>query len=501
MPLRTILPILARLPRFLVGRFHRRRPHRHLKGRRVGGKMPHNQWWSADDRWYERSFPPRQHNELRPLIDGEEVFEAMLRAIKEAREYVYIVGWALTPTFALARPGHPPPDEGMLVRVLAEASERIPVKLLIWQGANLFFQPTRAINEETRAELQREAPQLDIRLDPTARPTHCHHQKAVVIDGQIGFVGGLDLTTLEGDRWDTPGHPLRHGRGWHDAALQIRGEAVADLEENFRQRWTAVTGERDLPHREPQVDPAWNTTCQIVRTLPSRTYAFARRGEFGIAAAHRDAIARARHYIYLENQYLWSAEIVEALGEALERNRDHPFRIVVILPARADFGKYDNDEQIARLRELDAGRGMFHAFSLYSSGPAAGRFGVGFVPIYVHAKIAVIDDEWYMLGSANLNRRGLATDSEMNAQSIDGPGARALRLRLWAEHLSTKVAALADLDPVEAIDTLFVERSREVARLVEAQRGFLPALLHPYTTGKGPGSWLMQELQAVAEGF
>lgn len=499
--LHSVVPYLARFPRFLLGRFHRRRTHRHLKRRRSGGRMPMGQWWSGDDRWYERSFPPRRHNDLRPLIDGQEAFEVMLKAIKEAQDYIYIVGWALTPTFALDRADAPPSEEGLLARVLAEASERVPVKLLVWGGSTLFFQPTRTVVEEARDALRDDAPHLDIRLDDTARPTHCHHQKAMVIDGQIGFVGGLDVTTLEGDRWDVPGHPLRHGRNWHDAAIQIRGEAVADLEQNFRQRWEAVTGERDLPHRDPQPDPAWQTPCQIVRTLPSRTYDFARRGEFGIAASYRDAIAHARHFIYLENQYLWSAEIVDALLEAMERNNDHPFRIVVILPARADFGKYDNDEQIGRLREADAGQGIFHAFSLYSSGPASGRFGFGFVPIYVHAKVAIIDDAWYTVGSANLNRRGLATDSEMNVQALDAAGTRALRLRLWAEHLRVEEAEIAASDPVALIDTLFVERAREVAQLVREQRGILPALLHPYETNRRPSRWILSELQAIAEGL
>lgn len=498
---RTALPFLGLLPRAIVGRFHRRRPHRHLKGRTPGGKMPKNRWWSGDDRWYERSFPPRRHNELTPLLDGKEAFDAMLQAIKGAQEYVYIVGWALTPAFALARAdGVPQAEDDLLTHVLAEVSERVTVKMLIWSGSTLLFQPTKTITEQSRDELLRAAPHIDVRLDDKARPTHCHHQKALVVDGQIGFVGGLDLTTLEGDRWDRPGHPLRHGRNWHDVALQIRGEAVADLEENFRQRWFAVTKAHELPHRLPVLAPAWQTPCQIVRTIPTRTYRSLRRGEFGIAAAYRDAIARARHFIYLENQYLWSEEIVTALIEALARNGEQ-FRIVVVLPAHADFGKYDNDKQIERLREADGERGRFHAFSLYSSGPTAGRFGFGFVPIYVHAKVAIIDDEWFMIGSANLNRRGLALDSEMNAQSIDAAGARALRLRLWSEHLRVDASEIADIDPLTLIDDRFGPASREVAERVRAKRGVLPALIHPYQPGRMPGMWFLRQIESLAEGL
>lgn len=492
---------LFRYPRFVAGRLHRRRPHRHIRKRKPGGRMPPGQWWSGDDRWYEKGFPPCRHNDLHPLIDGKEAFEAMLQAIKEARHYVYIAGWALTPTFALDRAEEPASPDGLLADVLAKVSERVPVKILVWRGSTLLFQPSHKLTAQARDELLQVAPRLDIRLDDKARATHCHHQKSLVVDGQVGFVGGLDLTTLEGDRWDTPGHPLRFGRGWHDVAIRVRGEAVGDLEANFVQRWEEVTGERDLPHRDPEVDPAWQTPCQVLRTIPTRTYRFARRGEFGIAHAYRDAIARARRFIYLENQYLWAPEIIEELAEAMERNRDGRFRIVVVLPARADFGKYDNDRQVDYLREADGGRGMFHAFSLYSGGPASGPFGFGFVPIYVHAKVAIIDDEWYMIGSANLNRRGLATDTEMNIHAIDAAGARALRLRLWAEHLRAKEDELAGADPVALVDDLWAPRSAEVAKLVEKKRGILPALIHPYQTGKMPGMWFLQELQSLAEGF
>ena len=488
--LRAAVPYFSRAPRALVGRLHRRRPHRHLKGRTPGGKMPRGLWWSGDDRWYERSFPPRRSNELTPLLDGAETFDAMVRAIGEARDYVYIVGWALTPSFALVRgEGKPSVDDDLLARVLATVSERVTVKMLIWRGSTLLFQPTSNLTEQACAELRRVAPRIDVRLDGTARPTHCHHQKALVVDGQIGFVGGLDLTTLEGDRWDRPGHPLRHGRNWHDVALQIRGEAVADLEDNFVQRWIAVTGERDLPHTAaPRSRRIGEHRARSCGRSPRAPIASRGAGEFGIAAAYRDAIARARRFIYLENQYLWSEEIVAALIAALERNRDRPFRVVVVLPARAVLRESTTTtSRPSGLRAADDGRGQFHAYSLYSGGPAAGRFGFGFVPIYVHAKVAIIDDEWLMIGSANLNRRGLATDSEMNAHSVAPDMARALRLRLWSEHLRVEEREIADADPLATIDERFVPAARAVAARVRDKRGLLPALLHPYESGRMPG--------------
>ncbi len=488
-----------RQDRFVPGRF-RRRHRRYLRVRKYR-YAPKGRWWSDDRRWFWGGCPPRARNQLTPLIDGQAAFEAMLKAINEAEHYVYITGWALTPAFALDRPEMLPSADGLLIDVLKRVSERVPVKILVWAGAVALFQPTKRMTAEAREVLLQMAPAIDCRLDHTARPTHSHHQKAVVVDGRIGFVGGLDLTTLEGDRWDVPGHPLRFGRGWHDVALAIRGEAAADLEANFAQRWAAVTGERDLPRRDPEFDPAWHAPCQIIRTIPRRTYPFARGGEFGIAHAYQTAIVRARKFIYLENQYLWSPEIVEALIKAMRRNDHGDFRIVLVLPAEADFGKYDNDKQVERLREADAGRGIFHAYSLYSGGAAAGPLGFSYRPVYVHGKVAIIDDEWYTVGSANLNGRGLATDTEMNAQAIDPEGARNLRLRLWAEHLGSTVDDLAGRDPVELIDGLWVECAAKVEEIIDRKWGVLPALVRPYQVGRVPGAWLLRELQGLLEGL
>ncbi len=85
---------------------------------------------------------------------------------------------------------------------------------------------------------------------------------------------------------------------------------------------------------------------QIVRTIAKDTYAFAPRGEFGIYHTYLRAIQQARRFIYLENQYLWSPDIVDALIAAMNRDHVEPFRIVIVLPANAHDGKWDNDRHI-----------------------------------------------------------------------------------------------------------------------------------------------------------
>ncbi|GAC1555267.1 MAG: phospholipase D-like domain-containing protein [Herpetosiphon sp.] len=493
----NIIGFLFRFPRRWWGRMHRRRYNQKIRLYHQA-KGVHLPGWAQDPRWFPRSLPPREHNLLSPLVDGQAAFSAMLEAIRGAKEYVYIVGWTLTPAFAL----DPSTPDGLLTSVLGDIAQRVPVKILVWSGSLMLFPPSKRLVTHVCSELKRIVPQVECRLDGRARPTHCHHQKAVIVDGQIGFVGGLDLTTLSGYRWDVPGHPLRLGPNWHDVMVQVQGEAVQDLETNFAQRWREVTGERHLPHVAPRVDPTWNTACQIVRTVPRGVYSFARGGEYGIAHGYLAAIAQAKRFVYIENQYIWSPEIVDALMAAMERRAGDHFRIVMVLPARAYMGKHDNDQHVQQLQAADRGRGMFSAYTIYSGGPAAGPDGFSFRPIYVHGKVAVVDDEWYTIGSANLNKRGLATDTEMNAQVIDPEGARALRTTLWSEHLGYTQEEIAAFDPIEVIDRIWPERAAQVKAVLDRRWGVLPAQAHPYEIGRMRGRWILQEIEAsLVEGL
>ena len=187
------------------------------------------------------------------------------------------------------------------------------------------------------------------------------------------------------------------------------------------------------------LDPA-NSRIEQVETdtradrpeqFPPGRYKSLPRGEFGIHNFYVEAIRRAERLIYLETQYLPCPEVMDALIKAMEIRRKQPFRIVVVLPARATSGKWDNDRHVNKLRNADAGRGIAEVYSLYSSGPASGVHPFQYRPTYVHAKVGIFDDEWLTVGSANLNDRGLVTDSEMNVVANDSPLALATRTDLW----------------------------------------------------------------------
>lgn len=301
-------------------------------------------WWGDDSRWFAAGAPPREHNQLTPLIDGDAYFLRLYTALTGAQHYVYIAGWCVTPYVPLLRGSADDLLRTRLIDVLSATAARVPVRILLWGGSPFVMQPTRSVVKATQRIFQEcGTGDLQCVLDITAQMSHCHHQKAIVVDGELAFVGGMDLTTFAGDRWDDDGHGLRAGVNWHDVEVLLEGEAVRDVEANFRQRWEAVTGHMSLPHHEAALDPSWSTPAQIVRTVPRGRYAFAPRGEFGIHHAYIEAIRRARRFIYLETQYLWSPDVMDALIDVMNAQHDEPFRIVVVLPARATSGKWDNE--------------------------------------------------------------------------------------------------------------------------------------------------------------
>jgi phosphatidylserine/phosphatidylglycerophosphate/cardiolipin synthase-like enzyme len=265
--------------------------------------------------------------------------------------------------------------------------------------------------------------------DPRQHPFHCHHEKTVVIDGELAFVGGIDLTDDAGDRWDTSAHRARRRLGWHDVATRLQGPAVADVAEHFRTRWRELTSEQ-LPVTPPPA-PAGQSTVQVVRTVSEVMYDSLPRGDFRIFESYMRAIHGAQELVYLENQFLWSPELVSILADKLRNPPSPDFRVVVLLPAKANNGADDTRGQLSALVDADGGHGRVLGATIRSLAETRDRAD----PLYVHAKVAVIDDRYLIIGSANLNAHSFFNDTEMCVVTDDAGLARNTRVRLWAEHL------------------------------------------------------------------
>ena len=349
-------------------------------------------------------------------------------------------------------------------------SKGVEVNVLMWACSELFshYDPKGAHEQLTQVG-------VSCILDDSAHgilhhPIESLHQKIAIVDGTHAFVGGIDmLIELNGDydRWDTHFHhyssPLRSNEedrtphNWHDAHAIIEGPAVGDVERNFRQRWNDVVQRHEwdsqlLVPEHPIPPPVESMSLvQVARTIPAHTYSFApENGIQDIAQLYANALSNAQHFVYLENQYFWTHAFygidlpflgtdspdmernIRELAAALQRGAT----VALVLPDHPNVGRAFTDAGLARLREEApeaAAQGRIQAFSLAASSEVEGE--EDYRPIYVHAKVTIIDDVWSTVGSANLNNRGMRDDTEMNVATLDAKLARGLRVLLWAEHL------------------------------------------------------------------
>ena len=398
--------------------------------------------------------PPREGNALEVLIDGSEALPRMARDMGAATSYVHLTGWFLSPELALSREVEP-----LVVRtLLAELAERIDVRVLLWKGAPVpAFRPSRGDVREMEQTLTRHT-KIKTALDACTGASHCHHEKTIVIDGKVAFVGGIDLTVDGGDPYDTPNHRARGGIGWHDIAARIEGPAVRDVAEHFRLRWQSASGEKLDPSSEPE--PAGDVELQIVRTLPAGAYRNVRKGDYSILESYIGALRSAERIVYLESQFLWSPEIVDILAGKLRQPPTDEFRVVVLLPARANDGADISRGQVAALIDADDGDDRFLACTVYA------REGKLRDIVYVHSKIGIVDDRWLTVGSANLNAHSLLNDTEMNIVTHDETIARATRLRLWSEHLEREERDIEG-NPAAIVDDLWRPIATEQLHRIE----------------------------------
>jgi phosphatidylserine/phosphatidylglycerophosphate/cardiolipin synthase-like enzyme len=428
------------------------RNHHRRRLRRLGQQQALES--ARDGLWVSGEPAPRDGNAVEILIDGAEALQRIVAELRKARSHVHIAGWHVSPYFTPTRDG----DRDTVRSLLAELAERVDVRVLVWAGSPLpLFHPDRKDVDGVRHALAF-GTRIHFAADAQERPMHCHHEKLVVVDDRIAFVGGIDLTTLGGDRRDTTAHAARGKLGWHDAAAVMRGPIVADVADHFRMRWREITREELPAPKRPR--RAGGVELQFARTVPEKIYDAVPRGEFRILEAYTRSLRAARKLVYLENQFYWSSEIAEILEEKLANPPSDDFRVVLLLPVDPRNGGDDTRGQLADLLECDRGAGRVLACTI----TALGEHGP--CPVYVHAKIGIVDDRWLTIGSANLNEHSMFNDTEVNVITCDPELARGTRLRLWAEHLETTENAVSG-DTTQVIDELWRPLAEEQRRLRE----------------------------------
>jgi phosphatidylserine/phosphatidylglycerophosphate/cardiolipin synthase-like enzyme len=410
-------------------------------------------------------------NLVRPLVHGAVYFQRLYDELcaLEAGDRVYFTDWRGDADEAMYADG---PSVGRVLCDLARSG--VEVRGLLWRSHSDHLSFNAQENQLLGTELNEAG--AEVLLDQRVRRLASHHQKLFVIrhrgaaSKDVAFVGGIDLSHQRRDDARHLGDPqqapmdARYGERtpWHDVALELRGPVVGELLRTFVERWDdphpldrrtpyrfAVQRKARMPRHPsplpeafPDPPAAGQHAVQVLRTYGHKHpgFPFAVKGEYSIARAYQKAFGRAERLIYIEDQYLWSTVVAEGICTALEQAPE--LRVIAVVPRYPDSdGRITGPPaRYAQLQAMNAMRAVApDRVAVYNLENADG------VPIYVHAKVCVVDDEWFTCGSDNFNRRSWTNDSELTCAVVGEGLARSLRSELWAEHLGVDPV----LDPVK----------------------------------------------------
>ena len=430
------------------------------------------------------------------IIDAERYFEVARAALLQARSRIMLVGWDFDARIVLSgdeRGEGEPATVGEFLYWLVERTPGLEVYLLRWDVGAIksLFRGTTML---TVLKWMRH-PRIHTKLDGHHPTGSSHHQKIVAIDDCFAFCGGIDMT---GERWDTRAHrddePGRHTpRGkrykpWHDATTAMSGPAAAALGELCRDRWHRATGEQLEPVTTAAAD-CWpdnlvpdlrDTRIGIARTVPNMPD---QPPVDEIERLFIHQIGQARRSVYIESQYFASRRIAEAIARRLQEPDGPEFVIINPLTAEGWLQPLAMDSARARLMKSLGALDRHDRLAMYHPFTSGGE------PIYVHAKIMVVDDRAVRVGSANINNRSMKLDTECDVSVEAETGeperiaelASALRDGLLAEHLGCDIADVRSA----------IGRSEGLIAAIEALRGH-GKTLRPYERPELPTTvtWL-----------
>jgi phosphatidylserine/phosphatidylglycerophosphate/cardiolipin synthase-like enzyme len=423
------------------------------------------------------------------IVDADRYFAHARSAFLKAERRILLIGWDFDARIILSREGaaaepdkaprdrhgggdQGPKQVGDFLYWLVEQNPELHIYLLRWDmGAikSLF----RGRTAFTLLKWMMH-PRITTRLDGHHPTGSSHHQKIVSIDDRVAFCGGIDMT---GDRWDTcvhrddePGRKRPSGRPykpWHDATTCVSGPAARTIAELARRRWVLAGGETLAPvmlrggDGWPEgLEPDFRAArVGIARSEPEMPDCPPVRE---VETLFLKQIAAAKRWVYCESQYFASRRVAEAIARRLEEPDGPEIVVVNPLTAQGWLEPLAMDTARARLVAALSRRDPHRRFRLYHP------YTQGGTPIYVHAKVTIVDDCSLRVGSANLNNRSLRLDTECDVvvdaglqQARVEPRIDAIRNALIAEHLGCAASAVA----------AHLEQTGSLIATIEALRG------------------------------
>lgn len=314
------------------------------------------------------SFQPVLGNSADLLLDGERIFPSMLEAIGSATDSVSVEMYCFA-------------DDGVgraFARALAERAEAgVRVRVLV-DAAGCRLSP-RTFFGWMRARGIRVLGVNPLRQFLRAPRRWRDHRKLVVVDDQVAFVGGVNLSR--------EGTSVRKGgAGWHDAAVRVTGPVVAGLAASFEQVWRerAGTKERALSPLVPA--PTGAMPALILESRPI--------GPGPFASVFRHAVRRARRRVWIANPYfLPPRRLRRSLKQAARRGAD----VRILVPGQSDCPF-----------------ALWAAQRFYASFLRSGIRLFEWASSMMHAKVAVLDGCWSTIGSYNMDPLSLLRNRELN---------------------------------------------------------------------------------------
>jgi phospholipase D1/2 len=425
-------------------------------------------------------------NRVALSVDGDVYFTTLALALERAQRFILIAGWQLDSRLRLNPRDPESPCFGDFLHALVRRNRKLRIYVLLWDFAMIYAADREIIPLYTHP--WRTHRRIHFRLDNSHPLGGSHHQKIVVVDDAVAFAGGLDIAE---HRWDTPDHLPQDPRRvdslgrfyppYHDVQLMVDSDAAATLGQLVRERWHRATGKR-LRAAARLGDP-WplgvtpdleHVPVAISRTEPAYDV---RQEVREVEALYIDSIRHARRLIYLENQYLTSLTIGNALAARLQEP-DGP-EIIMVLPQETSEWLEQVSMAVLRSRFLKRLRAADRFGRLHLYYPAMEGTNV---QVRVHSKVCFIDDRLLRVGSSNLNNRsmGLDTECDLAVEAADPStmdSIARLRNQLLAEHLGTSPGKVAETHAEEGLLARAIEKLGGGHRSLEILDGSVSAAL------------------------
>lgn len=420
----------------------------------------------------------KDNNLVLPLVNGCEAWKFVKNQVARAQKSIHLCFWMLSgdlemirdPKDTFTEPSKRSQDT-LLYLLSAKHNGGVKVRILLWDIPGIPHSVVSPSVFDLRVRLAGKTGIFEVMYQPHPTSTiGSWHQKTLIIDDSIAFIGGMNAK--END-WDTADHTVYdQRRNPHEMKASRRkekqrklelpdfpprqdymtiviGEAVADVQANFVERWNHCIDQKcdyyqhatKLPR--PQPSAGFSTVpAQVSRTMPH--YPPSPTGENGIYVTYQNAIRRAKNYVYIEDQYFRSQALASDIALACKKNRK--LRVIVVTPP--DYpSKLEQDEKwkvawpssywtaktCATIQKVVRNFCLFYL--QVSAKDKSGK--LRYYPIDLHAKIMIVDDLWYTIGSCNINDRGFQTEGEINV-SVSHESAKDLRIRAFSQNLCVK---------------------------------------------------------------